>query len=369
MKLMDELKRFNTTEVGTQFIDSNGRPFAQMPVGKGKASPTSPYEILRGDLADVLYRASKDNPNTKYVFNTFIEEVLCNDERCVKVQLSNGEVLAFDLAIAADGQWSNLRKLCFSPSDVTTVDKGMFIAYWTAPRQANDNNWWNLYHVPGSRVVMTRPDPYGTLRAAMDIMPCSAGQWNDWVLASRSDVETQKELVRKEFAGVGWETQRLLNTLDSAPDFYMQHIQQVKMFHWSKGRVVCLGDAAYAPTPITGMGTPLAIVGAYILAGEISKLEGGAHPSIAFEGFEKILRPHVEKVQALPSFIPGLVHPRTAWRIWILQSVISFAAWLARKPWIAGWLSTEGTDPELSDWPLPRCRSLDDLVERHWSGR
>ncbi len=71
-------------------------------------------------------------------------------------------------------------------------------------------------------------------------------------------------------------------------------------------------DAAHAPTPLTGMGTSLAITGAYILAGELSKLKDGEHPSKALEAYESTFRPFVERTQHIPFFVPAIAHPRTA---------------------------------------------------------
>jgi 2-polyprenyl-6-methoxyphenol hydroxylase-like FAD-dependent oxidoreductase len=80
----------------------------------------------------------------------------------------------------------------------------------------------------------------------------------------------------------------------------------------SKFRVICLGDAVYAPTPLTRHGTSLAITGDYLLAAELSKLDDSEHPSEAFEAYESIFRPHVKKVRKIPFFVPGIVEPGTA---------------------------------------------------------
>lgn len=99
---------------------------------------------------------------------------------------------------------------------------------------------------------------------------------------------------------------------DSLKLFYFQDIQQIRMSKWSNNRLVCLGDAAYAPTPLGGEGTTLAITGAYILAGELSKLERNDHPSIALESYESSFHPFVEEVQHIPFFIPSIAHPQAA---------------------------------------------------------
>lgn len=104
MGLIDQVRRFDTTEKGTQFIDTRGQPFAPFHIKEGATvSLSSEFEIFRGDLALVLYEASKDRPNVNYLFGTTSNEVISSDGETVKVELSNGEVQEFDLLVAADG--------------------------------------------------------------------------------------------------------------------------------------------------------------------------------------------------------------------------------------------------------------------------
>lgn len=352
MGLIDEVRRFNTTEKGCQFIDPQGKPFAPFPVlDSVGASFTSEFEILRGDLAAIFHEATKDLPNIKYAFSTTIRNVISNDENSVKVELSNGEVQEFDLLVAADGQWSRVRKLSFPPEVVKIRDLGMYATYWTIPRLPTDNDWWNVYVALKSRVVHLRPDPHNTTRAMMSCMPCNKSQEKAWYEAGRSDRQAQEDLVRKEFADAGWQTQRLLDAMDQAEDFYFQPIQQIKMSKWSQSRVVCLGDAAHAPSPLTGMGTSLAVVGAYVLAGELSKLGDGEYPSKALESYETLFRPFVEETQKIPFFVPAIAHPETAWKRWMVQCIASVMSRAAATPWIT---KRFGDKPDQEDFPLPK---------------
>ncbi|KAF3906941.1 hypothetical protein AA313_de0207550 [Arthrobotrys entomopaga] len=355
MGLVDEILKHNTTEKGTRIIDSKGRPFAPLPVRQGSSrSFTSEFEILRADLAKVFYNATKDHPNVEYMFDTTVKEVISNDNEAVKVELSNGEVRKFDLLILADGQWSKLRKRCFPSDSLTVVDKDMYAVYWTIPRNAGDDDWWNVYFGLDSRVITLRPDPYGTIRAMFTRMPLNEDQRRAWREACRGDRQTQEQLLRKEFADAGWQAQRLLDSLDKAPDFYFQPMQQIKLSHWSTGRIVCLGDAAHAPTPLTGMGTSLAINGAYVLAGELSKLDEGEHPARALDSFESIFRPFVEETQAIPWFVPGVAHPDTAWKRWLLHTGVSALSTLAGSPWLSKLASLVFDDnSDFEDFKLP----------------
>jgi 2-polyprenyl-6-methoxyphenol hydroxylase-like FAD-dependent oxidoreductase len=359
MGLMDEIRRFHTTEKGTQFIDPKGRPFALFPATNGTSvSLTSEFEILRGDLANLLYVATKDHPNIEHLFDTSIKDVISNDEDAVRVELTNGKVQEFDLLVAADGQWSKVRKHCFPPEQVNVVDKGMYAVYWTMPRLPSDNDWWNIYIALQSRIITVRPDPHGTIRAMFTRMPLNDAQKRAWQEASRGGRETQNELLRREFADAGWQTERLLDTMDQAPDFYFQAIQQIKMSQWSRSRVVCIGDAAYAPTPLTGMGASLAINGAYVLAGELSKLGDGEHPRKALQTYESLFRPFVEEIQSIPSFVPGIAHPETAWKRWLLQTVVSICY---RGETVISWLTSKFAHNQSTeeDFPLPQYPSFD----------
>ena len=355
MGLLQQIKRLNTTEKGTRFIDAKGRPFAPFPVREGaSASFTSELEILRGDLAAIFHEATKDLPNVNYLLGTTIKEVVSNDDESVKVRLSNGELREFDLLVAADGQWSKVRKQCFPPESVNVVDLGVYVAYWTVPRLPGDNDWWNVYHALGSKIITLRPDPHGTMRAMFNIMPCNEAQKRAWLAVSKNGRQVQEDLLRREFADVGWQAQRLLDAMGQAPDFYFQAVQQIKMTKWSKSRIVCLGDTAYAPTPLTGMGTSLAITGAYILAAELSKLEQGEHPSKALEAYESAFRPVVEHVQKIPSFIPAIAHPETALGRWILQTSLSAVSKVVAIPWAAPKRSND------DGFPLPQYPSFDE---------
>ena len=142
--------------------------------------------------------------------------------------------------------------------------------------------------------------------------------------AARLDTKTQKSLVRELFDDAGWETLRVLAGMDASPDFYLQTNAQVKMDQWSHGRPALIGDAGYCPSLVSGMGTTLAIVGAYVLAGEIAR-----HPrdhEAAFAAYDRIMRPFVDKAQKLLPGVPALVNPQTKWGIAVLNNVLGFVS-------------------------------------------
>jgi 2-polyprenyl-6-methoxyphenol hydroxylase-like FAD-dependent oxidoreductase len=145
---------------------------------------------------------------------------------------------------------------------------------------------------------MLRPDNVGTMRATLGFVSDVRG-------LAELDRDAQVTVLRRTFADAGWVTPRILDALDDAP-FYFDAVGQARLPAWSRGRVALVGDAAYCASPISGMGTSLALTGAYVLAGELA-----AHPHrVAFARYEAVMRPYVDQAQKLPPGTPGIVHPR-----------------------------------------------------------
>jgi 2-polyprenyl-6-methoxyphenol hydroxylase-like FAD-dependent oxidoreductase len=103
--------------------------------------------------------------------------------------------------------------------------------------------------------------------------------------------------VRERGAGMGWEVPVLLAGLDDAPDFYFDSCSQVILESWHRGRVGLLGDAAFSPSPLTGQGTGLALVGAYVLAGELAA--AGTDLDAGLAAYEHRMRGWVERTQRM----------------------------------------------------------------------
>jgi 2-polyprenyl-6-methoxyphenol hydroxylase-like FAD-dependent oxidoreductase len=114
----------------------------------------------------------------------------------------------------------------------------------------------------------------------------------------RHDVRQQQQLLAAAFAEVGWRVPAMLDAMHGAPDFYFDTICQVHVDRWWRGRIALLGDAGYCGSPLTGMGTSMALVGAYVLAGELAAATGD-HET-AFASYQEIMRDYVKQCQTLP---------------------------------------------------------------------
>src|SRR6476620_11496289 len=114
----------------------------------------------------------------------------------------------------------------------------------------------------------------------------------------------QQQVLTSVYQGIGWEVPRLLGMMPSEPDYYFDAAAQIRIDHWSQGRVVLVGDDDYCASPMSGQGTSLALIGVYVLAGELVAASGAYQA--AFDHYEKEMRPFVALNQALGNQIRKL---------------------------------------------------------------
>ncbi|MGV9881265.1 FAD-dependent monooxygenase [Streptomyces sp. NPDC003006] len=302
-----------TREEGIRFVDAANRTKAAFASGAfGGQGPIADLEILRADLSRILYEET--HPHTEYLFGDEITRLSDTGER-VKVTFRNGPDRAFDLVVAADGARSRTRDLIFGDTtDIRPV--GLTTAYFTIPRQPSDGSWARWHNTTRGRTATLRPDNQGTTRASLSYLSPPRGD-------ERLAPDAQKKLLRRLFTGAGWEVPRILTAMDTADDFFLDSVTQVRMPSWSRGRIAVVGDAAYCASPLSGMGTSLALTGAYVLAGELAH---HAHHRNAFARYEHILRPYVTRAQYLPPGVPHIASPRTRTGIHALNTILRVAS-------------------------------------------
>jgi 2-polyprenyl-6-methoxyphenol hydroxylase-like FAD-dependent oxidoreductase len=124
------------------------------------------------------------------------------------------------------------------------------------------------------------------------------------------DTAGQKALIAERLGKLGWETPRILAAMVDAPDFYFDSMSQIYLDRWSQGRVALVGDAACCASPMSGQGSSIALVSAYVLAGELAAA-GGEHRQ-AFAAYEAVLRDYVARNQQLALLAAERRGPPTA---------------------------------------------------------
>ncbi|TKK90776.1 FAD-dependent oxidoreductase [Herbidospora galbida] len=237
-------------------------------------------EIMRDDLSEILYEASRDHVD--YVFGDSIAAV---DDRVVSFE--NGPPREFDLVIGADGLHSNVRRLTFGPESDYATWIGAYLAVLTLTDHPGPPGRVDGI-VAVNRMAMIYHD-HANARGFFMFRPPARLDYH------HRDVPKQKTLVKEHFGDLGGEAAWLLDRLDATPAFYFDSVTQLRMDTWSKGRVTLVGDAGYCPGPAVGGSTSLAMVGAYVLAGELSRFPDHTH---AFASYERELAGYVQKSRA-----------------------------------------------------------------------
>lgn len=320
-----------TGERGTVWIDGEGQAAAEFLTEELEGDgPTAEMEILRGDLARLLYDAAA--PHATYRFGDRIADI---DD--TTVTFASGTRESYDLVIVAEGVGSATRERCFpGENDPRWMD--LICAYFTIPRMPDDDATWRWYNAPGKRSVSLRPDRHGTARAMLSLSKPPEGE-QEW------DKDRQKAFLRERFADAGWQSARVLDGMDGAEDFYFDVLRQVRMPRWSNGRVVLTGDAAWCVTPLGGIGATLAVTGGYVLASELARNDDVA---AALAAYEEQMRPMVEEGQGTPKIAPRLMHPDSRIGIRLLHGVLGFAALPPVRNLAAKLVGGPSEEPDLS---------------------
>ena len=313
MGLTAAVKQRETRTGAIAMVDEHGDTVAQLPIG----FTSGDLEILRGDLVKVLYEATR--ANIAYIFGDSIR-TLTETPDGVDVTFASGNRDRFDLVVGADGLHSNTRSLAFREKTDVLHEMGYYLAIFTVPDYLHLHDQGRYYMQLGKRVGYFGSKNDGCAKAsfyfASSYLDRTAGD------PLRRDPAGQKQLLREIFSDVKWEAPRLLAYLDQASDLYFDSLSQIRMSRWSAGRTVLLGDAACCATPLAGMGTSIAITGAYTLAGELCK--AGDDYATAFARYEAILRPFVKEAQKMAEGSIEWFVPRSRLKLWFSRKLWSW---------------------------------------------
>ncbi|MCZ4121883.1 FAD-dependent monooxygenase [Streptomyces sp. H39-S7] len=290
MGVLDELRASATDMRGMSVVDATGKELYRSTEGtiSGGDFGTADVEILRDDLCQVLFRSTADR--VEYLFDDSIA-ALSEDAQGLHVSFENGPARTFDLVVGADGLHSNTRRLAFGPEADCITHLGTYLSVFTAPNYLELDRWqvWYQGGAAGGAIM--------TARGNTEIRVFVGFETPEPVDYDFRDIEAQKKLVHDRLVDVGWEFPRALQYMWDAPDFHFDSMSQIHLEQWWRGRVALIGDAGYCGSPLSGQGTSMAMVGAYVLAGEL-KAAGGDH-RIAYPAYQDALRGYVADNQRL----------------------------------------------------------------------
>jgi 2-polyprenyl-6-methoxyphenol hydroxylase-like FAD-dependent oxidoreductase len=311
-------------------------------------------------------------PHVTYVFDEYITSIVETPNSKVEVSFANRLPTAqYDVVVGADGMMSRTRRLAFGrgPNDDEYIHRlGQYAVLFTMPRTEDDSKFAQWYNATRGRLLLLRPDSYGNTRAYAAVTDSDLSRFDGIDKAMRNgNRQEQEDWFEEEFKEAGFQAERCMREMKTADDFYLQQIAQVKMDSWVKGRVVLVGDAAHCPSPISGVvsvfdyrlwihadgveqGAASAIVGAYVLAGELSR--SPTDIPHALQQYEKTLRPYVDKAQRLVPGAPQIANPQTEWGIWTLNKVTGIASSAVMKG-VGGIVGRFLPAFGGTGWPLP----------------
>ena len=323
-----EIRNQTTNEEGVQFVEANGKPVATFrATGKSDfQSFTSEFEIFRGALAKIFI--DPIIKRVKIIYDESVDRFEQRDDGVVVTFAKSKEVKTYDLLIAADGLGSKIRGMMLNTKPHEQIyDEGVHIAYFTIKSDLlQGGRLAKWYNATGGRAVFLRPDPdpAGRTRGHLTNVTTIGDTETKERLnkALREGNESYMKLMEEMFRDAGWVAPEVLRSMRESDDFYCSLFGQIRSPKIQDGRVVLLGDAGYA-TP--GFGTSLAIIGGYVLAGELLSHPGDV--KTALERYEEILLPFAKSSQGGDSAMQYL-NPQTLWGIKVRNAVLGFVTWM-----------------------------------------
>lgn len=267
MGLLGAAQKRKTQIQGSSVVDRDGNELSRDTESTPTGGPidSSNIELLRDDLVELLYGASQWT--AEYLFDDTVTAVQ-DDGAAVHVTFERAAPRSFDLVIGADGLHSNVRRLVFGPEEDYIERLGTHAAIFTVPNFL-DLDYWQMWHYGDATMAGVYSARNNAEARAM------VGFMDTDLRIDYRDTEAQLAELERRMAGDGWVRPQLLEYMRTAPDFYFDEMSQIKMDRWSRGRVALVGDAGYCCSPLSGQGTSVALLGAYILAGELKAASQG----------------------------------------------------------------------------------------------
>jgi len=323
MGLVPEITKRGYRVREVKVVNKKGRRIAGFPVEAFVKIAQGRYiSLARGDLAASIFGAIKDN--VEVIFGDSLDRIE-QTEPCLRVRFKRGGVRDFDLVIGADGLHSRTRELAFGPQSQFEKYLGYKVAALeVAGYTPRDELTYVMYTRVRQQIVRfsMRDDRTMFLFTFTDENPELPG-----------DLPEQKDLLRKKFKNSGWECGRILDALDSLDSLYLDRMSQIRMNPqqglWSRARVALVGDAAFCISLLGGQGAALAMVAAYLLAGELRRTNGDY--ASAFTRYQDLFGPFALQKQDAALRFAGAFAPKSKFALFLRNRILNVMSirWIA----------------------------------------
>lgn len=323
MGALPEIRRKGYMMREVRVVNRNGKRLAGFPAEAFARLTQGRYVSLpRGELAAAIF--GKIEGKVETIFGDSVNRIE-QTERVVRVTFERGGQRDFDLVVGADGLHSRVRELAFGPESRFEKYLGYKVAAFAVEGyRPRDELVYVMYTQLGQQVA----------RFAMrDDLTMFLFIFRDDDIAGAEDLQAQKALLRKRFGTSGWECSQILEALDATDDLYFDRVSQIRMNpqqgSWTRGRVTLIGDAAFCVSLLAGQGSALAMVAAYILAGELHRANGDF--ATAFSRYQDLFAPFVLSKQKAALRFAGAFAPKTNFGLFLRNRIFNLMAirWIA----------------------------------------
>lgn len=310
MGLLDQIDRIGYHVREMRIVDDRGKRITGFGTKTFVELTDGRYVTLaRSDLSRLLFEKIEGTVET-----IFGDEVISLQQETdhVAVQFKRAAQRRFDLVIGTDGLHSGVRRIVFGPESRFEKKLGYAVAalevHGYRPR---DEDVYVTYGRPGLMVGrFTQPD-----ERTLFLFVFSTD-----VVALPAQLDLQKALLRERYRDAEWEVPRILDELDQANELYLDRVSQIRMESWSRGRVALAGDAAFCVSLLAGQGSALAMISAYVLAGELMRADGQYEK--AFASYHVLLRAFMDAKQRGAERFAGMFAPRTRWGLQLRNYIV-----------------------------------------------
>jgi 2-polyprenyl-6-methoxyphenol hydroxylase-like FAD-dependent oxidoreductase len=267
------------------YYDQHGDPLCDIDLG-GLWSAVGPFVgISRAALHDVL----RSGP-ARCRLGTAVTSVTQDGPR-VPVSFGDAATAEYDLVVGADGINSDVRRFAFGgPSPVYAGQMAWRSLAPVRPRSLDGVQFW------------LGEDRFFGLCPVGDELTYGFG---NLACARRHEpVSGRAGRLRDYFAGFGAPVRQYLAAVPGDDSIHCSPVEWLPEVIWSAGRVVLIGDAAHAMSPMMGQGGCMAIEDALVLADELRRAPDIPSAVVAFAARR---RPRVDWVRGQSQALTELV--------------------------------------------------------------
>lgn len=339
MGLLDQINRIGYHVREMRIVDDRGKRITGFGTKTFVELTDGRYVTLaRSDLSRLLFEKIEGTVET-----ILGDEVISLQQETdhVAVRFKQAPQRRFDLVIGTDGLHSGVRRLVFGPESLFERKLGYAVAaFEVRGYRPRDEDVYVTYGQPGLMVGRFTQRDERTLFLFV---------FTTDVTALPSQLDLQKALLRERYRDSEWEVPRILAELDQAKELYIDRVSQIRMESWSRGRVALAGDAAFCVSLLAGQGSALAMISAYVLAGELMRADGQYEK--AFTRYEALLRAFMDAKQRGAERFAGMFAPKTGWGLQLRNQVIKAFAIPGLAKFAVGKDIADNLQLPRYDWP------------------